>query len=117
MFLSSCDGYLRESRVIASEKSSLLLRCEGGTRLLWSHCRGIGHCLALSWKSSDVSRVSMGRVGFLSSSNWDVTEPLMLPRGSKASFQAARGTYGFLSSHYRGIGPHLPLRGNLMVFV
>ena len=34
----------------------------------------------------------------------------MLPQGSQASFPIARVTSGFLSSRYRGIGPHLVLR-------
>ena len=34
----------------------------------------------------------------------------MLPQGSQASFQVALGGSGFLSSCFRGIGPHLELR-------
>ena len=39
----------------------------------------------------------------------------MLPQGSQASFQVARGNTGFLSSHCRGIGPHLELRQGAQV--
>ena len=36
----------------------------------------------------------------------------MLPQGSQASFQVAKGTSGFLWSRCRGIGPHLELRSS-----
>ena len=69
--------------------------------LLWkkaSYClRGVSRCL---------SQVAAGSLGFLSSCDRDLRDPLLLPRGNQASFQAARGTSGFLSSCFSGIGPH-----------
>ena len=44
--------------------------------------------LELQWEAWGSSLVVMG----------DLRERLMLPQGSKASFQVARGTSGFLSS-------------------
>ena len=41
----------------------------------------------------------------------------MLPQGRQASFQFARGSMVFLSSHCTIIGPHLPLSGNPVVFL
>ena len=38
-----------------------------------------------------------------------LSELLMLPHGSQASFQVARGTSGFYSSGFRGLGPHQEL--------
>ena len=56
--------------------------------------------LELQWEAWGSSLVVMG----------DLRERLMLPQGSKASFQVARGTSGFLSSLCRGKGPYLELR-------
>ena len=56
------------------------------------------------------SQVQVGNSGVLSSCDEDLREPLLLPKGSQASFQVVRGTSGFLLSHCRGIGPHLELR-------
>ena len=85
--------------------------------MLWSHCRGIGPHHVLSGKYSGVSRGAAGRFGFLSICEVDLRESLMLPKGSEASIQVSRDTLGFLSSHCRGIRLHLPLRGNLVVFL
>ena len=52
----------------------------------------------------------VGNSGFLSSCDRDLREPLILPQGSQASFQVARGTTGFFSSGCWGIWPHLELR-------
>ena len=57
--------------------------------LLWkkaSYClRGVSRCL---------SQVAAGSLGFLSSCDRDLRDPLLLPRGNQASFQAARGHIG-----------------------
>ena len=37
-------------------------------------------------------------------------DPLVLPQESKVSMRVARCLSGFLSSRYRGLGPHLDLR-------
>ena len=49
-------------------------------------------------------------MGFLSSSDWDLREQLMLPQESQVSVQVARGLSGFLSSQFRGICSHLELK-------
>ena len=55
-------------------------------------------------------RVEAGSFGFLRSCDGDIKEAIMLPQRSQASLHVARGTSGFLSGHFRGIGPHLELR-------
>ena len=60
--------------------------------LLLSHTRGIGSHLESRGESRGVSLVVAGRFGFISSCNWNLREPLMLPLGSQPSFQVARGT-------------------------
>ena len=52
----------------------------------------------------------MGNLGFLSSYNGDLRDPLVLPQESEVSIPVARGLSGFLSSWCKGIGPHLVLR-------
>ena len=50
-------------------------------------------------------------MGFLSSCNWYLREPLMLPQGSQVPYGVAWGSAGVLLTHCRGIGPHLMLGG------
>ena len=101
---------LQETSRVASGKSSLLSSCKGervialeslqGNQASSHNERGNSGCfLRCNWK-----------FGFLSSCDGDLREPLMLPQVSQASFQFARGTSRYLSSHCRGIGPHLELR-------
>ena len=52
----------------------------------------------------------MGNLGFLSSYNGDLRDPLVLPQESEVSIPVASGLLGFLSSLCRGIVPHLELR-------
>lgn len=52
----------------------------------------------------------MGSLGFYSSWDGDLSEPLLLPQVSQASFQILSGTLEILSSRCRAIGPHFELR-------
>ena len=49
-------------------------------------------------------------VGFLSSYNGDLRDPLLGPQGGPISTRVALGPSGFLCSLFRGRGPHLELR-------
>ena len=49
-------------------------------------------------------------LGFLSSYDGDLRDPLVLPQESQVSMRVARGLSGFLSSRCRGLDPHLKLR-------
>lgn len=51
----------------------------------------------------------MGNLGFLSSCDGYHREPLVLHKGSQASFQVGRVNSRLLSRRCRGIGPHLTL--------
>ena len=50
-------------------------------------------------------------MGFLSSNNGELSEPLLWPRGSSVSIQVGRGSTAFLSSRGRGIRPQDALKG------
>ena len=109
--LWSWDGYLKEPLELykGSEVSFRVSRWNSG--LLSRHCRGKLPLLALRPESLGFFRVAAGSLGFLSSCNGDLREPLMLPQGSQDSFRVLRGSAGLLSRHFRGIGPHLIIRG------
>ena len=49
-------------------------------------------------------------MGFLSSCDGDLRDPIVLPQESQVSVRVVRDLSGFLSSQCRGIGPHLELR-------
>ena len=51
------------------------------------------------------------RVGFLSSYDGELREPLVWPQGSSVSIRVARGSTALLLSHGRGIGPQDVLKG------
>ena len=74
------------------------------------HCSGKGPHLALRGESCGFSGVVSGRLGFLSSCDRDLRDPLVLPQERQVSVRVARGLLGFLSSQCRSIGPHLDLR-------
>ena len=52
-----------------------------------------------------------GRVGFLSSYDGELRDPLVWPQGSPVSIQVVRGSATLLSSHSRGIGPQDTFKG------
>ena len=73
-------------------------------------CSGKGAHLTLRGESTGFSSVAAGNLGFLSSCDGDLRDPLMLPQESQVSIRVARGFFGFLFSQCRDIGPHLELR-------
>lgn len=52
----------------------------------------------------------MRSLGFFSSWDGDLSEPLLLPQVSQAFFRILNGTSEILSSHCRAIGPQFELR-------
>ena len=79
------------------------LKREGGISLEMLHRKG-PH-LALRGESPGFSRVAAGNLGFLSNSDGDLRNPLVLPVKIQASIRVARVFSGFLSNQCRGIGP------------
>ena len=77
--------------------------------LLLSHFRGIRPHLSLRGECRGVFPVVAGSLGPSRNSmgtSGNLWEPLVLPQGSNAFFQVARGTLGFLLNHCMGIGLH-----------
>ena len=68
-------------------------------------------------ESCGFSQAAARRVGFLSSYDGELREPLVWPQASSVSILVARGSAALLSSHGRGIGPQDSLKGNLEVFL
>ena len=62
-------------------------------------------------ESRGFSRVAAGSVGFLSNSDGELRERLVLPQRSPVSIRVAGGSAGFVSSHSRGMGPQFALKG------
>ena len=69
-----------------------------------------GALSSIEVESPGFSRVLAGNLGFLSSYNGDMRDPLVLPQESQASMRVERGLSRFLSSQCRVLGPHLELR-------
>ena len=60
--------------------------------------------------SHGFSRAVLHCVGFLSSYDWELREPLMWPQGSPVSILVAMGCTTLLLSHSREIGPQDTLK-------
>ena len=85
--------------------------CSRGKLVFLSRChRGNGPHLKLRGESPDFSRVGAGNLGFLSSYDRELRDPLVWPQESPVSMRVARGLLGFLSSQCWVLGPHLELR-------
>ena len=107
--LSSCDGYLLEPTEWpkGSQASCGVLREDSG--LLSRPCRK-RRALSrddgrISWFFSSCS----ASVGFLTSYDGELREPLDLAQGSPISIRVTSGSRGLLSSHCRANRPHLGL--------
>ena len=73
------------------------------------HCRGKGPHLALRGESPGFSRVVATYLGFLSSYDEDLRDPLLLPQKSQFSMWLVKGLSGFLSRRCSGLSPHMYL--------
>ena len=107
VFLSSKDGD-------AGELLELHHWCQGHFRgsggklgFLSKSLSGKGPQLALRGESPGSSRVA---VGFHSSYDGDLRDPLVGPQGGPVSTRPPWGPSGFLCNRFRGQGPHLELR-------
>ena len=112
MFLSRGDGYLRELPELYEGCQVPFCISGGNVGFLWRQCSGKGPHLALSGESRGFSRVLVGILGYLSSCDRDLRDPLVLLQRSRVSFRDSRGTSGFLSSRCRQIGLCLQCTGN-----
>ena len=97
-FLSSGDRYLGDLPELHQGCQVPFRISRGKVGFLSRHCSGKEPRLALREESHGCSRVVVGSVGFLSSCNGDLRDPLVLPMRSQVSFQVVRVPLGFLSS-------------------
>ena len=72
----------------------------GKVRFLSRRCSGKGPNVALRWESPGFLQVAAGNLGFLSSYDGDLRDPLLFPQDSPVSMWVARGLSGFLSSQH-----------------
>ena len=70
-----------------------------------------GPHLAMPGESHGLSPLAVGSLGFLSSYDGELMEPLLLPQGSPVSIRVGRGNVGLLLSHGRGIRHQFTLKG------
>ena len=105
MFLLSADGYIGEIFVLHKGCQVPFQGSRGKVGFLSRCCSRKGPHLALRGEYPGFSRVAAGNLGFLSSSDGDLRDPLVFPSKSQASIRVASGFSGFLSSWCRGIGP------------
>jgi len=110
VFLLSGDGYVGELLEFHQGCQVPFHISRGNVVFLSRHCSGKGPHLALRGESCGFSGVVSGRLGFLSSCDRDLRDPLVLPQERQVSVRVVRGLLGFLSSQCRSIGPHLDLR-------
>ena len=110
MFLSSGDEYVGNFLSCLNGVKCPFEPQEGRWNFSQDAAAEKGPHLTLMGESPGFSRVQVGSLGFLSSCDGDLTDPLVLPQESEVSIPVARGLSGFLSSWCKGIGPHLVLR-------
>ena len=81
-----------------------------GRGFISRHCCGKGPHFTFRGESPGFSRVVAGNLGFLSSSNGNLRDVLVLPQEIQVSMRFARGLSRHLSRRCRGLCPHLKLR-------
>ena len=91
-----CQGHIRGSR----RKVGFLSRC----------CSRKRPHLTLRGESPGFSPVATANLGFLSSYDVDLTEPLVWPQENPVSMRVMRRLSGLLSSRCWILGPHLEMR-------
>ena len=109
-FLLSCDGHLREPRVLPQgcHVSFQVVRvCVG---LLSSLCWRIGPHLELRWETQGYFPVSTGISGFLSCFNRGGRPHLVFRHGAPLSSRVVKGLSGLLSSSGREFGLFLDMQ-------
>ena len=110
--LWSCDGYVLEpiEWPKGSQASCGVLREDSISSL--GPARKEGPHLATTGESRSLLLAVARHVGFLSSYDRELREPLVLPQGRPVSIRVARGSATLLSSHGRGIVPQNALKGD-----
>ena len=109
MFLSSGDGYVAEILKLPQGCQGPFRGSRVKVRFLFRSRSGKRPHLALRGESLGFSRVVAANLGFLSSYDEDLRDPLVWPQESPVSMRVARGLSGFLSSQCLVLGPHLEL--------
>ena len=109
MFLSSGDGYVGELLELPKGCQVPVRGSRGNVGFFSRLCSRKGPHLTLWGKSPGFSRVVAGKLGFLSSCDGDLRDPLVLPQESQVSIRVERVLSGFLCSRCKGKGPHLNL--------
>ena len=85
---------------------------EGTRECSLGPARKEGPHLATTGESRSLLLAVARHVGFLSSYDRELREPLVLPQGRPVSIRVARGSATLLSSHGRGIVPQNALKGD-----
>ena len=110
LFLSGEDGYVVELLELPQGYLVPIQDSRGKLRFLSRCLTGKGPHLPLRGESPGFSPVAPANMGFLSSYNRDLKDPLMGTHASPVSKRVVRGLSGFLCSRCQGPGPHLELR-------
>ena len=110
VFLLNGDEYVGELFELHPACQGPFRGSRGQVRFLSRCCSGKGLHLVWRGESFGFSRVASRNLGFLSSYDEDLREPIMLPQGSPVSMRVARGPSRFPSSMCWVLGPHLQLR-------
>ena len=109
--LSSCDQYSWSPLSGLKEVKPPMELWEGTRDCSLGPAGKEGPHLVRTGESRGFSWVAARSLGFLSSYDGEIREPLVLPQGSPVCLRVARGSTGFFSSHSRGIGPQFALKG------
>ena len=110
MLLSSGDGYVGVLLKLPQGCQGPFQGSKGKMGFLLRPHGGKGPHLALRGESPGFSRVAAANLGFLSSYDGDLRDPLVGQQESPVSMRAVRDGSGFFCSNCRGQGPHLELR-------
>ena len=109
--LSSCNGYLLEPTEWHNRSQASCGVLRGDKGLVSWPCRKRRASSRDEGESCGFSRAAAKHVGYPSSYDRELREPLVWPQVSIVSIQVVRGSVALLSSHGRGIGPEVALKG------
>ena len=110
VFLLSRDSYVRELLELHQECQGHFRGSRGKVGFLSRrHSRKVPHH-ALMGESPDFSLVAAGNLGFLSSYDGNLRDPLVWPQENPVSMLVVRGFSAIVSRWCRVLGPHLELR-------
>ena len=104
MFLSSCDGDLKDLLILPPKSQTSIPVASGFSGFLSSRCRGIGPHLELRPEPQGASSVLTWISGFLWSFNRGVRPHLVRRLGTPLPSRGFKEVSGFLSSGHRVLG-------------